>query len=74
MGDGGSPASNAVVFTNPHEREVADLSPEQGPSLGTLRFASNPLHDPHPELSLVAYGLRRRDVLCRGYLFGGQAQ
>src|ERR1039458_4998990 len=47
---------------------------EMGRSLGTLRFASDPLGDPHPELSLVAYGLRSRDVFRRGDLFGGQAQ
>ena len=56
------------------ERKLAELYSEMGRRLGTLRFASDPLGDPHPELSLVAYGLRSRDVFRRGDLFGGQAQ
>jgi len=58
----------------PLEQKVAKLHSEMGRRLGTLRFASDPLDDPHPELSLVAYGLRSRDVFRRGDLFGGQAQ
>lgn len=42
--------------------------------LGTLRFASYPFGNPHPELRLVAYRLRSRDVFRGGDLFGRQAQ
>jgi hypothetical protein len=45
-----------------------------GRELGVLRFAPDPLGDPHPELRLVTHGLRGRDVPCRGDLFGGQAK
>ena len=42
--------------------------------LRALRFAPDPLGNPHPELRLVAYRLRSRDPLCRNDLLGGQAQ
>ena len=42
--------------------------------LRPLRFAPYPLGNPHPQLRLVAYRLRSRDVLRRGDLFGGQTQ
>lgn len=43
------------------------------PPLRLLRFAPNPLSDPHPQLSLVANGLGRCDFLSRGNLLGPQS-
>ena len=39
--------------------------------LDALRFSTDPLGNPHPELCLVAYRLRFRDMLRRGDLFWG---
>src|ERR1017187_5660366 len=54
--------------------KLAGLGGAKSNRLDALRFAANPLGNPHPELRLVAYRLRSRDVLCRGDMFGGQTQ
>src|ERR1035441_9286991 len=54
--------------------DFRQLPPILGGRLHALRFAADPLDNPHPVLCLVAYRFRRPDVLRRGDLFGGQAK